>query len=389
MLTPDEALYALLCKYLLKEADSNEQQWVNTWLQANPEHPVLLASLDRLLRTAPEQVVQGAMDTASAWRVLSSRIAEREGSGVVGERGVGGRMGEDEMRGSIDGDDMSGRMGGDKVSGSTGGDKVSGRMGGDKVSGSMDGDKISGRIGEIGMTDKTGARGIRRYSRWLAAASILLLLGVGTWYLTHQKKRQINYNGAQLVILEDGTSIQLDHAAQLQVLSGFGKQNRKVILKGKAEFDVTTDAAHPFIIDLGNQVITVLGTRFSVDNMQQLRVFIHSGKIKVTRQQDSVILTAGMLLEEDTSRQRYQVGAHIMDAATHAVVFKDTPLREVLQTIHVLYHVNVTADTELLELPVTATYTGESVQNVLESIAYLSNANVINNGADYELRKQE
>lgn len=318
MLTPDEALYALLCKYLLNEADSNEQQWVNTWIQANPEHPVLLASLDKLLRTAPEQVVQGAMDTETAWRVLSSRIAE------------GGR--------------------------------------------------------EATFQPKSP---IKLYSRWLAAASIFLLIGVGTWYLTHQNERQINYNGAQLVKLEDGTSIQLDPAAQLQVLPGFGKKDRKVILKGKAEFDVTSDAAHPFIIDLGNQAITVLGTRFSVDNSQQLRVFINSGKIKVTRQQDSVILTAGMLLEEDTSKQHYKVGAHIKDAATHAVVFKDTPLREVLQTINVLYHVNVTADAELLELPVTANYTGESVQNVLEAIAYLSNANVINNGADYELRRQE
>lgn len=318
MLTPDEALYALLCKYLLKEADSNEQQWVNTWLQASPEHPVLLASLDRLLRTAPEQAVPGAMDTEMAWRLLSSRIVERDAT-------------------------------------------------------------FNGPAGAS----------LKSYTRWLAAASILLLLGIGTWYLTHQNERQINYSGAQLVKLDDGTSIQLDTAATLQVLPGFGQKNRKVILTGKAEFDVTTNAAHPFIIDLGGQAITVLGTRFSVDNRQQLLVFIHSGKIKLSRQHDSVILSAGMLLEEDTSRQHYQVGAHITDAATHAVVFKDTPLREVLQTIHVLYHVNVTADAALLELPVTATYTGEPLERVLEAIAYLSNANVINKGADYELRKQE
>jgi ferric-dicitrate binding protein FerR (iron transport regulator) len=328
MLTPDEALYALLCKYLLKEADSNEQQWVNTWLQANPEHPVLLASLDKLLRTAPEQVVQGAMDTETAWRLLSSRM-----DGVVG----------------------------------------------------------SDFQPQFESPSQFGPRSpIRLSTRWLAvAASVCLLISAGLWFMTRQSKRQINYNGAQLVQLEDGSSIRLDPAAQLQVLPGFGKKDRKVILKGKAEFDVTTDAAHPFIIDLGTQAITVLGTRFSVDNSHQLRVFINSGKIKVSRKQDSVILTAGMLLEEDSSKQQYQIGAHIKDAATQAVVFKDTPLREVLQTINVLYHVNVSADAELMDLPVTATYTGEPVQNVLEAIAYLSNTSVITKGADYELRKQE
>jgi len=331
MLTPDEALYALLCKYLLNEADSNEQQWVNTWLQANPEHPVLLASLDKLLRTAPEQAVQGAMDTETAWRLLSSRM---DGIGM---------------------------------------------------------NETNDSVGQGEFDNKIVKFPIKKLStRWLAAAaSLLLLISAGLWFITHQNERQINYNGAQLVKLDDGSSIRLDPAAHLQVLPGFGKKDRKVILKGKAEFDVTTDAAHPFIIDLGNQSITVLGTRFSVDNSHHLRVFINSGKIKVSRQQDSVILTAGMLLEEDTSQQHYQVGAHIKDEATQAIVFKDTPLREVLQTINVLYHVNVSADAELMELPVTATYTGEPVKNVLEGIAYLSNANVIINGADYELKKQE
>lgn len=354
MLTPDEALYALLCKYLLNEADSYEQQWVNTWLQANPEHPVLLASLDKLLRTAPEQAVQGAMDTETAWRLLSSRMDK-----------VGGESFEE---GKVQSDGVEG------------GNIGSGGVGVREMNSVPDNQELS---------DKIVKNPIQLSTRWLAAASILLLISAGLWFITHQNERQINYNGAQLVKLDDGSSIRLDPAARLQVLPGFGKKNRKVILKGKAAFDVTTDAAHPFIIDLGNQSITVLGTRFSVDNSHHLRVFINSGKIKVSRQQDSVILTAGMLLEEDTSQQHYQVGAHIKDEATQAIVFKDTPLREVLQTINVLYHVNVSADAGLMALPVTATYTGEPVKNVLEGIAYLSNANVIINGADYELRKQE
>lgn len=329
MLTPDEALYALLCKYLLKEADSNEQRWVNTWLQANPEHPVLLASLDKLLRTAPEQSEAGGMDTETAWRLLSERMELQEGSGGRAHRGMSEKW------------------------------------------------------------EQGGGNGVIR-TRWMAAAAaVFLLISAGLWYITHQNERQINYNGAQLVKLDDGSSIQLEPAAQLHVLPGFGKKDRKIILKGKATFDVTTDAFHPFIIDLGNQAITVLGTRFSVDNSSQLRVFIHSGKIKVTRQQDSVILTAGMLLQEDSSKQHYQVGAHIRDVETRAVVFNDTPLREVLQTIHVLYHINVTADAALLELPVTGTYTGEPVKNVLDAIAYSTNSNVINKGADYELRPQD
>jgi ferric-dicitrate binding protein FerR (iron transport regulator) len=309
MLSPDEALYALLCKYLLNEADTTEQQWVNNWLQADPEHPVLLASLDKLLRTAPGQTPEGGMDTDSAWQLLSSRM------------------------------------------------------------------------------DQPVLTKVRRMRTWWmsAAAAVVILAGAALWFMQRQEQA-INYSGAQLVTLDDGTSIQLENAAQLQVLPGFGKQNRKVILKGKADFDVTTDAAHPFMIDLGNQAITVLGTRFSVDNSSHLRVYIHSGKIKVTRQQDSVVLTAGMLLQEDSSKQQFQVGAHIADAEAHAVVFKDTPLREVLQTISVLYHVDLHADDDLLDLPVTATYTGEPVQNVLDAITFMMNATLEKNETGYVLK---
>ncbi|SFW47258.1 FecR domain-containing protein [Chitinophaga sancti] len=372
MLTPDEALYTLLCKYLLNEADSNEQQWVNTWLRANPEHPVLLASLDKLLRTAAEQAVQGAMDTETAWRLLSSRIDE----GMGGRAGIGiYEVGESNEAGVFE---------------------KEGELDEERELDELRDLNEEGDLNDVGYFNERderlvhkGANRSFKLTRWLAAASILLLISAVLWFFIHQSERQINYNGAQLVKLDDGSSVRLDPAAQLQVLPGFGKKNRKVILKGKAEFDVTTDAAHPFIIDLGNQAITVLGTRFSVDNSHQLRVFINSGKIKVSRERDSVILTAGMLLEEDSSKQQYQVGAHIKDAATQAIVFKDTPLREVLQTINVLYHVNVSADADLMGLPVTANYTGESVQNVLEGIAYLSNANVIIKGDDYELRRQE
>ncbi|WPV67657.1 FecR family protein [Chitinophaga sp. LS1] len=370
MLTPDEALYALLCKYLLKEADSIEQRWVNTWLQANSEHPVLLASLDKLLSTAPEQAVAGGMDTETAWRMLSERMElQRKGGGMdhrgmIGENGV---TGEESV---------------------SGGEGVNGK---ESVSSRVDGsDSLELNNGMTHNESSQPKAPAKTLTRWMAAAAaVFLLISAGLWYIMHQNERQINYNGAQLVKLDDGTSIQLDPAAQLQVAPGFGKKDRKVILKGKATFDVTTDASHPFIIDLGNQAITVLGTRFSVDNSSQLRVFIHSGKVKVTHQQDSVILTAGMLLQEDTSKQYFQVGAHISDVETRAVVFKDTPLREVLQTIHVLYHINVTADAALLELPVTGTYTGEPVKNVLDAIAYSTNANVINKGADYELRPQD
>ncbi len=56
---------------------------------------------------------------------------------------------------------------------------------------------------------------------------------------------------------------------------------------------------------------------------------------------DSVILTAGMLLEQQREQVPFRIAAHVADAAGKQLVFIDTPLSEVLQTIEVIYHIHV------------------------------------------------
>lgn len=48
----DEALYALLCKYLLDEADAEEHVWVEAWKEKDPRNMDLLVSLGKLLDAA-------------------------------------------------------------------------------------------------------------------------------------------------------------------------------------------------------------------------------------------------------------------------------------------------------------------------------------------------
>lgn len=311
----DEALYALLCKYVLGEADSAERQWVEDWLKSDPGHPGLLSALEKLLIAQPRIIVKPA-DTDRAWQSLSAN------------------------------------------------------MGGSVVTGKW-----------------------RKW--WMAAAVLLIAAGTGLWWLASRNNRTQRFIGPVMAQLKDGTTVQLEDKAQLLVLAGFGRRQREVSLLGKATFNVTPDAVRPFIVKLGERTIKVLGTRFMVDvaagKKGALRIHVDTGQILVTDRgrQISAILSAGMLLEQPEERVPFKIAAHVADAAGQQLVFNDTPLSEVLHTLEVIYHIDITADAALLQMPVTATFTGETVENVLASIAFMTNAGVEKKDSVITLKKHE
>ncbi|MBW8688063.1 FecR domain-containing protein [Chitinophaga rhizophila] len=308
----DEALYALLCKYVLGEADATERQWVEEWLKSGPDHPALLASLEKLLKDTP--AIQVSFDdTERAWQSLSSRMG-----------------------------------------------------------------------GPIAVH--------KRRSWWMAAAVLLIAAGTGLWWLAARSNRMQRYAGPVIAHLKDGSTVQLEEKALLLVQAGFAKGRRKVTLEGKALFTVTPDAAQPFIVTLGERTIKVLGTRFTVEAAGKdgpLRIHVDTGEVMVTDSsiKDSVILSAGMILEQQQDKAPFRIASHVTNAATRQLVFTDTPLSEVLQTVSLIYNIHLSADSTLLLLPVTATFTGETAENILASLAFMTNATVHKEATGMALKK--
>lgn len=311
----DEALYTLLCKYLLGEADKEEHAWVESWLQEDAGNPELLASLHKVLRTATEQAVDVKVDTDRSWQQLYEK---------------------------------------------------------------MDVAPKETQPGPV-MTAVPGGRKGGLYT-WLKVAAVLLIvLGAGWWFIAGKKPAAI-YAGPMMAHLEDGSSVQLEEAARLELARGFNTSNRKVSLQGVATFDVAGNAAQPFIVMLGRTEVKVLGTRFTVryePGKQALSVHVASGKVMVIDHEkaDSVVLTPGMLLQHDSARPVFRIAAHVEDIQKKSLAFRDTPLEEVLHTITEVYDVKVELeDTSLLKLTVSTTFNGESIDEVISALAMTLNA---------------
>ena len=70
--------------------------------------------------------------------------------------------------------------------------------------------------------------------------------------------------GEYQVTLPDGTKVWMNAASSLRYPTKFTGSDRKVYLSGEAYFEVTKDAAHPFIVNARKMDIQVLGTKFNV-----------------------------------------------------------------------------------------------------------------------------
>ncbi|MES2277274.1 MAG: FecR domain-containing protein [Bacteroidota bacterium] len=130
--------------------------------------------------------------------------------------------------------------------------------------------------------------------RWLAiAASILILLAVGTWFYQRSVATIHLYANDQPLVdsLSDGSLISLNKNSSLSFKPG---KIREVTLTGEAFFDVKHDIARPFQIRVNDILINVLGTSFNVKTIgNQTEILVRSGIVSVSGENQNMQLQTG------------------------------------------------------------------------------------------------
>jgi len=122
---------------------------------------------------------------------------------------------------------------------------------------------------------KTAGLAALNRRRWLQprrlialAASLVVLIGAGSLFSrlvgTPQPVAYATALGEQRTeTMTDGTEIVLNTDSAVQV--SYSKDRRAVALRqGEAQFEVAHDAARPFVVSVGHDTVTALGTRFQV-----------------------------------------------------------------------------------------------------------------------------
>lgn len=179
--------------------------------------------------------------------------------------------------------------------------------------------------------------------------------------------------------LDDGSSIYLNSGSKIRLPRKFHHTIREVELYyGEAYFEIARDTLRPFVVNTGEQRVSVLGTSFAVraykDEPEMLTTLV-SGKVSVKSGNAESILKPGFqsVCSADGLEIR-KVDVSLYTAWKKGVlVFKNESLGSIMETLARWYNLDVDYESEKLK---NIHFTGElkryqAVNEFLEKIEYL------------------
>lgn len=156
--------------------------------------------------------------------------------------------------------------------------------------------------------------------------------------------------------MEDGTRVWLNSFSELEYPVVFSETERRVRLKGEAYFEVEKDAGRPFIVELEDMSIRVLGTSFNVNAYRdhgEVRTTLLEGKVELL----DVVGKSLTLLHPDEQAEYHngQVTVKQVDAAKSALwrigkfYFVDMALEDIMLQLARWYDIEVFFTSENLK----------------------------------------
>ncbi|MFR5659516.1 FecR family protein [Butyricimonas paravirosa] len=153
--------------------------------------------------------------------------------------------------------------------------------------------------------------------------------------------------GEYSITLSDGTIVYLNSESELRYPVNFVGRDRRVYLSGEAYFDVTQNKEHPFIVEMKNSVVRVLGTSFDVrayaDEDEVLTTLVQ-GVVRFSAGKESVVLEPGKqaILDKLGRIETREVDTYLYTAWKEGVfAFKKQRLEEIMKVVSRWYDVNI------------------------------------------------
>ncbi len=226
-------------------------------------------------------------------------------------------------------------------------------------------------------------RSFRPYLKYIAAASILFLLGLGFFLRPNVlNQKQITFKTSSIpksIQLSDGSKIYLAANSSFQYPEKFeGNQRTVSLLKGNAFFEVAKDKQHPFIIHSGEIKTRVVGTSFHIQlSKLNCKVIVVTGKVNVSGKGQSVDLVPNQeaLFESQKLTKQMADKAFLVNWYNEDVTLEQTTLKQVIVILQYKYGVSFEYDDKhVLATPLTVFIKKDAtLENVLEQINYITN----------------
>lgn len=149
-------------------------------------------------------------------------------------------------------------------------------------------------------------RKARLFYRYSVAASIVILLGIGSFFLHEQRIKEqapveyftyLTEDNKTNFTLSDGTKIFLNKNSKLVFTNRYDEEERAVRLEGEAYFEVEHNKEKPFVVEMGDARIQVLGTSFNVKrDLDNIYATLTEGSIRFEAPSQQIILSPNQQL---------------------------------------------------------------------------------------------
>lgn len=218
---------------------------------------------------------------------------------------------------------------------------------------------------------------------WRIAASVLVIAGAAwltsTLLLKGTREPKIIHiaadNEVKIDTLPDGSFATLNKHSIISYPIYFKGKTRKVKLQGEAFFNVKPDRQKPFVIEVNDVRVKVLGTSFNVKNQgDSTEVIVETGVVEVTKNDRTIELKAGertVFSDADTNAVKQVAEDKLYNYyVSRTFVCDNTPLWKLVEKLNEAYGANIRFEGDSLRrLPLTVTFNDESLDTILDIIA--------------------
>uniref|UniRef100_UPI003217CB9E FecR family protein n=1 Tax=uncultured Draconibacterium sp. TaxID=1573823 RepID=UPI003217CB9E len=221
-----------------------------------------------------------------------------------------------------------------------------------------------------------------------AVAIVLLIIASGVIFNQIADKSSVSMKPAYCefstqpgenlkVDLPDGSSIRLNGSSSLRFVEHFSKLKREVQITGEAFCEIAKETKRPFIVDLGEYKVEVLGTTFNVNaypEAEKLSVALVEGKVKVGAEQGKTIfLEPGKMVAFNRRTLEYVKSDFDFNEQlgwkNKIFRFKNTPLSEVYQQLEHRYGVSFkTGNLDVSDIRINASFDNTPFLTIITAI---------------------
>lgn len=219
----------------------------------------------------------------------------------------------------------------------------------------------------------------RLNARWIGIAATILFISGIAWFGLHQFSKpefiKIQSNAAVLnQTLPDGSEITLNKNSEITYPDSFKDKTRSVSLRGEAFFKVTPDKTKPFLIQVNNITVKVVGTSFNIKSRNgKTVVVVETGIVQVSKGKSHVELHPGersTSTQEQNNLSKEKTQSRLYNYyRTNELDCDHTPLQELVDILNEIHHVDIQIlNPALKNKEITANFKNQSLNEIIDVI---------------------